>query len=361
MTTSFKDTGEIYPEVLADGLIEYMDAGHPGAAEAGERVGARAAELAAADRRWPVARQISEIKEPPPPALLSAAGRGGAILTEGEVTMLSGAGGDGKSLMAISIAVGFAMAVDDHNPTLKGGLFDAPTSGGDVLMVAYEDRAAIIADRVRRLGMLWGAGDDALERIRIMDMRGFPMYGPTDRPNGGAGLYSARPGPMDGWAALWAAVRTERLIIIDPVLSAYAGESNNPAPVREFLAALGVSAEKAGAGVLLIAHSTKAARRETTPDPFDPGQVAGSGAWADGVRGVMVLTRGDGGTHTLAIPKANLGAAFIKTAAKRITADRINSYPDPVGYTAGGGGWQGKDDTAAAAAGGDDAYNRDFD
>ena len=53
-----------------------------------------------------------------------------------------------------------------------------------------------------------------------------------------------------------------RLVVIDPALSAFVGQSNDAAPVREFLTALAVEAAKPNAGVLLIAHSNKTARSD---------------------------------------------------------------------------------------------------
>ena len=45
-----------------------------------------------------------------PAGLLAAQGQGGAVLSAGEVCLLSGAGGVGKSMLTGSIALGFAMA-----------------------------------------------------------------------------------------------------------------------------------------------------------------------------------------------------------------------------------------------------------
>ena len=62
--------------------------------------------------------------------------------------------------------------------------------------------------------------------------------------------------------------------------------------MRAFLRALTAETSAAGAGVLLVAHDTKAARNAAARGE-DPGAgvVAGSAAWYDGARGVLVLAR----------------------------------------------------------------------
>ena len=102
-----------------------------------------------------------------------------------------------------------------------------------------------------------------------------------------------------------------RLIVIDPVLSAFVGNSNEAAPVREFLSALAVAADEHQCAVLLVAHSTKAARGKDA-DPFDPGKVGGSAAWTDGVRSALILDWDDArgpGERRLAVAKSNYGPA----------------------------------------------------
>ena len=141
-------------------------------------------------------------------------------------------------------------------------------------------------------------------------MLGRPVFGPTDR-GAAAGLYNARPGPLAGWGDLVRAVESirPRLVIIDPVLAAYVGDSNGVAPVREFLGPLACLAGTHSLGVLLIAHSNKAARKAKDADPLDPGQVGGSGHWFDTVRGVLVLNRSEDRAEgrVLACPKSNRG------------------------------------------------------
>ena len=135
-------------------------------------------------------------------------------------------------------------------------------------------------------------------------------------------------------------------MVVDPALSAYVGEPNAAAPVTEFLVALASEAKARGVGVLLAAHSTKAARKGKgeAPDPFDPGQVAGTAAWTDRARGVLSFTWSkDAGARVLAIPKANYGPARIQIGLEPIR-DRRQGI---VGFRRARGEW-GKDAPARA-------------
>ena len=64
--------------------------------------------------------------------------------------------------------------------------------------------------------------------------------------------------------------------------------------MRSFLDAVRQEAEPLGAGVLLIAHTTKAARKPQD-NGIDPGAVSGSAAWTDAARAALLLSREDDG------------------------------------------------------------------
>ena len=260
------------------------------------------------DRREAVA--LSAIAGDLPQPLVSVADqdghRDGALLSAGTVAVLAGAGGSAKTALALHLAIEAGATPDRaHRPACGGALVVA---GGPALYVAYEDAPPVLRDRAARL--VENLGDDfrdAMRSVYLLPMAGRPLFGPA----GGVGLYNARPGPLEGWCDLWAAVDATRarLVIVDPVLCAYVGESNAAAPVREFLGALAAEAGKRCAGVLLVCHSTKAARSGGEPNLYEPGHVGGSTHWVDGVRGVLHLVR-DRAEFTLAVAKANYGPAF---------------------------------------------------
>ena len=152
---------------------------------------------------------------------------------------------------------------------------------GAVLLVSYEDSLSRIAHRLTWIpdkvptGTLYVVPDPT------------PLWQATDRSG------ESHAGAL--WDLLWSAVRDKgaRLVVIDPVSAALADvDTSQTGPVRAFLRELTREAAAAGAGVLLVAHSTKAAR-DAVAKGEDPGAgiVAGSAAWYDGVRGVLALAR----------------------------------------------------------------------
>ena len=278
-------------------------------------------------------RPIADITGSLPRSLLSVSGHNGAILTEGSVALLAGAGGVGKSALMVSLALGVARLGDGERGAVVEGIFDG--IGGPVILVTYEDVPEVTAWRVRNLVAeamkhdLEEKRQEAFSRIYVIDLLGRPLFGPMSAP-GRSASYNAPPGPLSGWSDLWFAAARLRpgLIIIDPALSAFSGESNAAAPVREFLGALALRAKTLGTGVLLTAHSNKAARA-SNQDPYDPGQVGGSAAWVDGARGVLAMTRSQSGDDDenataselqLAVAKSNYGPSLVTVGLSSIRA-----------------------------------------
>ena len=221
---------------------------------------------------------------------------------------------------------------DDREHGQVCGLFEG--MGGPALLATFEDHPTVTAWRARCLiGTLTNdaiSQQQTLRRVHVLDLAGRALFGPRDD----GGRYNERPGRLAGWWHLWSEARRikPRLIVIDPALAAYVGESNAAAPVREFLTALATEATELNTGVLLLAHSNKAARRpgNQTPKPedrLDPGQVDGSTAWTDGVRGVLAMAwkpkdkDAGGGERVLTITKANYGPARLTCDLDAIRQD----------------------------------------
>ena len=323
-----------------------------------------AARLAAAlgvrlpqERREPMA--LNAIREGLPRPVLQAHGLGGAVLSEGTICLLAGAGGVAKSTLALHIALGVAMTPDDGElHTLDGRVFSG--RGGAVLVVSFENVPGVVGWYGRKLAALidghgHGSATRAMARVHVLDFVGYPLFGPVERHGA---HYNTRPGPLAGWTDLWRAADKvkPRLVIIDPALSAFVGDAIGVAPVREFLDALVGEARERSLGVLVIAHSTKSARQAQNSDPYDPGLVAGSAAWLDGVRGVLTMQREDD-ERALRIAKANYGPAF--RCMTLATMDHGNGRERvPVGFRALGewtaepsGGRRGGTDGQAQEAG----------
>ena len=258
------------------------------------------------------------------------------------MAILSGEGGIAKSALAVGLAVDVANANAAEGAPSDAGPLRWHGGPADTLLVSYEDHAAHVAWRARRYAKLTHRAGGGLDRVHVLSMTD-PMFGPAENESGAA-LYNARPKPLLGWPDVAAAARDTgaRLIVIDPAGEAYAGEHNNVSAVREFLRALrGLAAEHA-AGVIVIGHSTKAARAKGAGDPFDAGLVAGSAAWHDGVRGVLSLQWRQGGApgaRDLVCPKSNHGPARMVCGL-----DAIRDRPDGaiVGFAAAGVGWHAR-------------------
>ena len=288
-----------------------------------------------------------------PKPILGCAKMKGAVLSEGETCVLSAAGGAGKSTLAVSIALSVAVANDNlHEPMeLEGELFHG--FGGNVVYATYEDPTSVVKWKLRKLADLWDTDStrkgrsaaDALKRIAVVSMRGWPLYGPV----GDRASYNTVPGKLAGWHHFWSLVGAAKpiLIIIDPALTAFVGEANSPTQVMTFLDALSSEAGKHRAGNLLIAHSTKTSR--TGGDPFHPGMVSGTGAWTDHVRGVLTMgeysrkisgsgrpERGSQDDETEKMPvlrvyKANWGPQRITV---RLEPETIPGDDTPLGFVA---------------------------
>ena len=306
------------------------------------------------------ARTLAEVDDPMPPTLLRVnADKAGALLTPGTVCVLAGEGGIAKSTMALSMALGVAALQDGQDGEVSGGLFWG--RGGPVLLATYEDPPAWTAWKGRELaihitGGVFGHNNNPepaasiLRRVHVLNLAGRPLFGPVASEPGAPAFYNARPGRLSGWQDLARACTDirPRLVVVDPALVAFVGESNAAAPVREFFGALSELVGSVDAAALVVAHSTKAARgrNKDKADPFDAGQVGGSGAWTDGARAALTMTwRADAGDRVLAVAKSNYGKA-------RILCD-LESLRDPSGMIFGfglnaGGEWRDEERTTSA-------------
>lgn len=97
--------------------------------------------------------------------------------------------------------------------------------------------------------------------------------------------YAEMPKKMRGFDALDAAMDEIRpgLVIIDPLSAFFQADLNAMAGARAFMDLLTGMAVKYECGILMIAHSTKAARDGSEP----AGLISGSAAWFDAARGTI--------------------------------------------------------------------------
>ena len=204
-----------------------------------------------------------------------------AILSVGEICLLSGAGGLGKSSVVLALAHAAA--------TGGGAACGMGVLHGPVMLSSFEDSHLRLARRLR-----WFAGGAA-----VPDLYTWPDPAP---------LFAPGPTAKDGrrvfevgteWVRFWSSVRRHgcRLVVIDPATVALVDAPlNDSGPIRQFLLHVAREAQPrdlwVGCGVLIVTHDTKAARTQAS-EGGNPGAgvVAGSSAWFDGARGVLALQR----------------------------------------------------------------------
>ena len=240
-------------------------------------------------------------------------------MPDATLSVLTGAGGAGKSRIALQLAVAVATGAERFIQTESGAAMlnglKAPQllAAGPVVFAAWETRLLAWQNR---LAAVCGQGADRAERIRQLTGQ---LHYVNMRPAGGLwgaahGAHTSTTGSLlDGGKALldYAAAAQARLLIIDPLAAAFVQNENDRALVRAFLSALDQWAEDHSCAVLIISH----------PPKGDSAQ-SGSTDWRNGVQAVWTLEPvkvkdGDekgklvpapGGERILQVDKLNEGA-----------------------------------------------------
>lgn len=206
------------------------------------------------------------------------------FLPAGMLTILGGAPGCGKTTIALSLAA----------TVTTGGVWPDGTrctEPGDVLIWSGEDANAVTAAR------LVAAGAD-MSRVHFID-------GVT-----GSESEAFDPGrDMELLEATAEALPAPRLLILDPIVSAVAGDSHKGAEVRRALQPVVTLGQRLGCAVLGITHFSKGTSGR---DPVE--RVTGSIAFAALARVVLVAAKvkGEPGEATeprrvLMRAKSNIG------------------------------------------------------
>ena len=226
-------------------------------------------------------RALLDLDEPP--LVVWAKGVEGAgatrLVSIGEPCILAGPGGSGKSYVALNVALA---AVSESRPTHACGL--RLVYSGDVLLVSYDDGPRRIAARLRHLQCAQESEVRSSGLSVVCDPA--PLWAPAD---GSAGA----PAPTAAFQRLRQRIEADSpsLIIIDPLDAAAAGINlNDWSATAACVRSLAALSAEIGAGVLLVASATKAARggaRDAVA--LGPGAVSGSAQWTDGAGAVLYL------------------------------------------------------------------------
>lgn len=213
------------------------------------------------------------------------------LIPAGTVTLLSGDGGVGKSLLGLQIAVAAAAGVE----TL--GL--APSPGG-ALYIGAEDSEDEFHRRVDDVSRALG--------IKVADLEDLEIVPLADRD---ALLSVAQTGGNMVPTALWGKVRDRALefgpclVVLDTTADLFGGDEIKRAQARQFIAMLRKLAIETGAAVLLLSHPSVSGMQSGTG-------TSGSTGWSNSVRSRLYLTRPEGkdvdpDTRVLKTMKANYG------------------------------------------------------
>ena len=294
----------------------------PATSEDAERdlAAAAAAEAAASGVEWTAADPHGPNgKIELPEAVLSTSHN--TLLPRGEVGLLAGAGGAGKSRLVLQIAIAAAGGRKGRGAPVFGAVEGGKAAralyvrSSPVVMVGYEDAPPWVAWRARRIAE-WldkeatsgrhtsAVCDDTKLSTAVLDYESALFGGSGD----------ADPVEQGAWRPVWDRVREigAGLLVVDPGALAFAwdGPQAGGRGIGRFVSALRREAVDAGAAVLLVVHPSKAQRsveRTEFREGDDPG-VAGSVAWIDRVRCCFNLVTDGEQRRRLDVTKANYAA-----------------------------------------------------
>jgi RecA-family ATPase len=231
--------------------------------------------------------------KPPTPQRWLASGR----VPLGDLTILAGDGGSGKTEIATALLVSVAAGLGDW----LGSVVD---ESGPALFVSCEEPEENIRDRVERICRSREVDPYAIEDLHLY----FPeldatWLGAADR----LGRISKTPLliAIEGWIKQYA----PRLIVIDSVAAVFDGIAFDRRQVRAFLAMLRKVAREAAVAIVLLDHPSVRGMADGTG-------TANSVDWRNSVRSMLHLSdpgKDDPDERTLEVKKNNRGRTGERT------------------------------------------------
>jgi RecA-family ATPase len=257
------------------------------------------------ERRW-------LLKRPTTPEDESAHPYG--FLPLGKVGMIAAAGGVGKTMALVQLAVSVVTG-----RKWLGHYTVPPESCGPVFLGLGEEDAADAWQRLHDIGdvlkLTLGERDALLSKLEILPLAGRAVQlvsaqGRDGKPEETPFFHELRR-RIEGRGVDW------RLLVLDP-LSRWAGpetETDNFAATMFVTAVERLSQVRGNPTVLLSHHTTKASRRGL--DAGEATAARGASALTDGVRWVASLGKQDGGPLALSLVKTNYTAQAPRLPLKR--------------------------------------------
>jgi len=218
---------------------------------------------------------------------------------EGEVTLLGGHGGTGKSFLAGMLAV----CVAAGKPCL-GRMVQRGTVG----IFSAEDPGKRVKQRLATIcRCLEIDPDEVWPRLHVIDATDDDDHEPIlfgEQRIGG--IAKGVTTPVYDAMARWVADKQIELLVIDNCSDVYAGDEIARAQVRAFVRKLVALVRGRGGAVLLLGHVDKSTSR-SGGKPTNDETYSGSTAWHNSVRSRLFLTGTGDGTFDLHHHKSNLG------------------------------------------------------
>lgn len=210
------------------------------------------------------------------------------LIPMGQVTLLSGDGGVGKSLLALQLAAAAAMSQDT---------LDLEPWAGRTLYVGAEDDQDEFLRRLADITKAHGKDLDELPLLRLIPLADRDALLSVPNKHG-----TMEPTPLWRGIANFAADWKPRLIVLDTSADLFGGDEIKRAQVRQFIAMLRKLAIDLECAIVLLSHPSVQGMQTGTG-------ISGSTGWNNSVRSRLYLTRDkeDTDLRILTVMKSNYG------------------------------------------------------
>ena len=220
-------------------------------------------------------------------------------IPSGDLTILSGNGGSGKTEIATQLLVSVAAGLVEW--------LGCTVEAGAALLLSCEEPEHNIRDRVERI-----CKHRCIDPYNLPDLHMlFPDLDST-------WLVNARPdgrllrAPLLDWLEAWINENKPRLVVIDNVAAVFDGEAIARRQVRSFLAMLRKIAREHDTAIVLLDHPSVRGMADGTG-------TANSVDWRNSVRSMLHLSdppREDADARELVVTKSNYGRSGAKIALR---------------------------------------------